>query len=135
MTPGGELNHKQIRLDFDATEWFFSFWNRFFALFAKCSLIRWQNVYVSAVTHLLSPKNPQALGRVMWRRNVPNSAYFMVYNKIYAVFHVFGCFKFKVTFYNVFSFKWVLMSILTWNGFLEYQNRKKSMIIFGNRTC
>ena len=23
MTPGGELNHKQIRLDFDATEWLF----------------------------------------------------------------------------------------------------------------
>ena len=53
-----------------------------------------------AVTHLLSPKNSQALGRVMWQGNVPNSADFMASNKIYAVFHVFGCFKFKFTFHT-----------------------------------
>ena len=34
----------------------------------------------------------------------------MAAHKIYAVFHVSGCFKFKVTFHNVFSFKWVLIS-------------------------
>ena len=71
---------------------------------------------------------------VTWQGNVPNSADFMASNKIYAVFHVFGCFKFKVTFHDVFSFKWVLISILIWNGFVEYQNRKKSTIIFGNLT-
>ena len=36
--------------------------------------------------------------------------------------------------FHVFSFKWVLISILIWNGFVEHQNRKKSTISFGNRT-
>ena len=36
----------------------------------------------------------------VWQGNVPNSADFMMWNKIYAVFHVPGCFKFKVTFHN-----------------------------------
>ena len=37
--------------------------------------------------------------------------------------------------FHVFSFKRVLISILIWHGFMEYQNRKKSTISFGNRTC
>ena len=53
-----------------------------------------------AVTHFLSPKNSQALGRVMSQGNVPNSADFMASKNIYAVFHVFGCSKFKVAFHN-----------------------------------
>ena len=40
----------------------------------------------------------------MWQGNVPNSADFMASNKIYVVFHVFGCFEFKVTFHNVLGF-------------------------------
>ena len=36
--------------------------------------------------------------------------------------NVFGCFKFKVTFHNVFSFKWVLISILICDGFVEYHD-------------
>ena len=64
-------------------------------------------------THLLSPKNSQALGRVMRQGNVlGNFADFIASNKIYAVFHVFGCFKFKVTIHNVFSLKWILISML-----------------------
>ena len=31
--------------------------------------------------------------------------------------------------FHVYSFKWVLISILIWNGFVKYQNRKKSTII------
>ena len=61
----------------------------------------------------------------MTRKRHKNSADFMASHKIYAVFHVFGSLKFKVTFHNVFSFKWVLISILMLNGFMEYQNRKK----------
>ena len=66
-------------------------------------------------------KNSQALRRVMWQGNVPNFADFVASYKIYTVFHVSGCFKFRVTFHNIFL---VLISILIWNGFVEYQNRK-----------
>ena len=66
-------------------------------------------------------KNSQALGRVMWQGNVPNSADFVASYKIYTVFYVSGCFKFRVTFHNVLM---VLISKLIWNGFVEYQNRK-----------
>ena len=45
-------------------------------------------------------------------RNCNMNADFMASNKIYAVFHMFGCFKFKVTGHNVFLCKWVLISIL-----------------------
>ena len=39
---------------------------------------------------------------------------------IYTVFHVPGCFKFKFTFYNVFSFKLVLPDIdITLKWFLQ----------------
>ena len=83
----------------------------------------------------MSPKTLQALGRVTWQRSVPNSADFMVSSKVYAGFHVFGCFKFRVTFhFSCLLLKWVLISLLIWNGFVKYQNRKKSTIIFGNRT-
>ena len=59
-------------------------------------------------------KDSQALGRVMWQGNIPNSADFMAAHKMYTVFHVSGCFKFRVTFHKVFL---VLLSILIWNGF------------------
>ena len=71
-------------------------------------------------------KHSQALGRVMCQGNIPNSADFMASFKMYAVFHVTGCFKFKFTFYHVFSFKWVLISMLIWNGFVEHQNRRNT---------
>ena len=43
--------------------------------------------------------------------NMPNSADFMASDKFSTVFHVSGCFKFKFTFHNVFSFKWFLTLI------------------------
>ena len=81
-TPGGELNCKIIRLDFEATQW----------------ILASRNTVSRKVV-----KNSQALG------NVPNSADFVACHKIYTVFYGSGCFKFRVTFHNVFL---VLMSIL-----------------------
>ena len=49
-------------------------------------------------------KNSQVLGRIMWHGKVAISADFLASCKIYTVFHVSGCFKFKVTFHNVFLF-------------------------------
>ena len=87
-----------------------------------------------AVTHFLSPKNSQALGRVMSQGNVPNSADFMVSNKIYAVFHVFGSFQFKVTFQNVFLFninlKWfcVISKPKNLQSFLATEHAKLGLV-------
>ena len=105
-----------IKLDFKATQGLFRFEIDFL------SIIKWQNLSWNWV---FVTKTLSRIGKGNVTRNVPNSADFMASNKIYAVFHVFGCFKFKITFHNVFSFKWVLISRLIWNGFVEYQNRKK----------
>ena len=111
-TPGGELNRKQISFDFKATWWFFHF---------ETDSLRGSQSTVSeggkTFTSICcnSPfvtKKLTGVGKGNVTRNVPNSADFMASNKIYAVFHVFGCFKFKVTFHNVFFFKWVLISLL-----------------------
>ena len=85
----------------------------------------------NTVSHTVA-KNSQVLRSVMWQGNVPNTTDFLSSYKIYTAFHVSGCFKFKVTFHNVFLF---LMSISIWNGFVEYKNQKTSMISVGNRTC
>ena len=87
-TPGGELNRKLIRLDFEVTQWLHR-------RFVKYNLIRWQKL--------------SGVGKGTVTRNVPNSTDFVASYKIYTVFNVSGCFKFIVTFHKVFL---VLISIL-----------------------
>ena len=82
--------------------------------------VRWQNVF--SVTDFLTPKNSQASRKVTWQGNIPNSADFMASSKIYAVFLCVWLFLVQV--YLVFLFKWVLILILIWHGFVEYQKRK-----------
>ena len=50
-------------------------------------------------------KNSEALGRVIWQGITSQMPFF----------HVPGCFKFKFTFHNVFSFKWALILIFIWS--------------------
>ena len=87
-----------------------------FAKYNVQSLIRWQKT----LRHW-----------VMWQGNVPNSADFMASYKIYTVFHLSGCFKFKATFQNIFLF---LILILIWNlifWFCGISKPKKATIIAG----
>ena len=83
----------------------------------------------------MSPKNLQALGRVTWQRSARTLQISWCLIKFMQVFMCLFVSSLGLLFtFHVYSFKWVLISILIWNGFVKYQNRKKSTIIFGNRT-
>ena len=77
----------------------------------------------------MSTKNLQALGRVTWQASWTLQISWCLI-KFMQVFMCLVVSSLGLLFtFHVYSFKWVLISMLIWNGFVKYQNRKKSTII------